>query len=339
MTQPSIVEAMQERGFYPHRPQEVKMMQTHISWVFLAGELVYKVKKPVNYGFLDFSTLEKRRFYCQREVELNSRLSREIYLGVVPLVLEDGEWRLGSPNEMESASEYAVLMKRIPDEGLLQNLIMRGKVPPSAMEKVARVVAEFHSKADTSPEIAAFGTPEGFKVNTDENFAQTEEYVGISISPEAFKLIRERTEAFYDSKGWLMEKRAKEGRVVDCHGDLHCQHVCFWDDKVIIFDCIEFNERFRYGDVACEVAFLAMDLDFLMQTELAKGFVEHYINFSGDTELKELLPFYLCYRAYVRGKVESFRIKDEATPFTERMNALLRAQRYFFLAERYAREM
>jgi len=199
-------------------------------------------------------------------------------------------------------------------------------------------VAEFHTKAESNSEIASFGTPELFKVNTDENFSQTEGFIGISISNEAFGLIQEKTNRFYQNKGKLMEKRAREHRVVDCHGDLHSQHICLLEDQVVIFDCIEFNQRFRYGDVASEVAFLAMDLEFLMQKELADSFVEHYIGFSGDKELRELLPFYLCYRAYVRGKVESFRINDHDTPFAERMNALLRAQRYFFLAEGYARE-
>ncbi len=339
MNRPSLVEAMQKEEFYPHHPAEVRMVQTHISWVFLADELVYKVKKPVNYGFLDFSTLEKRLFYCREEVRLNSRLSKEIYLGVVPLILEQDRWRLGKEEEIEEAKEYAVLMKRIPDDRLLNNLISENDVPSNAMETIARTVAEFHSKAERSQEIAAFGMPEAFKVNTDENFAQTEEFVGTSISKEAFELIKEKTNAFYEKKGYLMEKRAKEGKVVDCHGDLHSQHICLWEHKVIIFDCIEFNQRFRYGDVASEVAFLAMDLQFLMQDRLSKEFVEHYIRFSGDREIEEILPFYLCYRAYVRGKVESFRINDPHTPFSERMNALLRAQRYFFLAEEYAKRM
>lgn len=338
MEQPSIVNAMNRREFYPHNPNEVKMVQTHISWVFIAGELVYKVKKPVNYGFLDFSTLERRRFYCEQEVILNSRLSKDIYLGVVPLILEHGLWRLGDSAEMENASEYAVLMKRIPDNRLLHNMVANGNVPEDSMERIAKVVADFHAGAESNPEIASFGTPEIFRVNTDENFAQTEEFIGISISESAFKLIRESTNRFYQEKGSLMKKRAQEHRVVDCHGDLHSQHICLLKDQVVIFDCIEFNQRFRYGDVASEVAFLAMDLEFFMRKDLARSFVEHYIGFSGDNELQELLPFYLCYRAYVRGKVESFRINDQETPFAERMNALLRAQRYFFLAEAYVRE-
>ncbi len=339
MAQPPLVEAMLRRDFYPHCPDKVEMVQTHISWVFLAGELVYKVKKPVDYGFLDFSTPERRRFYCQREVELNARLSKDVYLGVVPILLENGGWRLGDAGEMDEASDYAVLMKRIPEEGLLQNLIAKRQVPENAMERVAKVVSNFHARAETGSEIARFGTPEGFRVNTDENFAQTEEFVGISISRPTFELIKNSTERFYKTKGHLMEKRAKNGRVVDCHGDLHSQHICLMDDEVVIFDCIEFNERFRYGDVASEVAFLAMDLDFLMQHGLATRFVDAYIGFSGDEELRELLGFYLCYRAYVRGKVESFRINDEDIPFSEKMSALLRAQRYFFLAEEYARRM
>jgi aminoglycoside phosphotransferase family enzyme len=339
MGKPLLVEAMQKREFYPHEPSEIKMVQTHISWVFITDELVYKVKKPVNYGFLDFSTLEKRRFYCEEEVRLNSRLSKEIYLGVVPILFEDDQWRLGETSEIDKADEYAVLMKRIPDNRLLNNLIVEGTVPKGSMIRVARVMAEFHARAERSAEIASFGRPDTFKVNTDENFAQTEEFIGVSISKEAFVFIKEKTEAFYLSKGHLMEKRADEGKVVDCHGDLHSQHICLWDHKVIIFDCIEFNQRFRYGDVASEIAFLAMDLEFLMQKPLATEFIEHYIELSGDNEIEEVLPFYLCYRAYVRGKVESFRINDQSTPFDERMNSLLRAQRYFFLAERYAREL
>ncbi len=335
---PSLMEKMLDPSFYPGSPEKVEHIQTHISHIFLTDDRVYKVKKPVNFGFLDYSTLEKRILFSFEEVKLNSRLSPQIYLGVRGLGLREGEWTWIDPPD-ERIEEVAVEMIRLPWEGMLKNMVMEDRVPPDTMEKIARKVAHFHRETPWDPHLSHLGTPQGFKKNTEENFEQTREFLGLSISPRDWEFINEQTEEFYKKKGNLMEERAKAGLIKDCHGDLHCQHICLWKGEVYIYDCIEFNQRFRYGDIASEVAFLIMDLEFLMRPDLARDFLEHYLRENPDPTLKEVLPFYQCYRAFVRGKVESFLLNDPAIPKEKKQEALLRAHRYFFLARKYAEEM
>ncbi len=335
---PTLLRRMLDPGFYPHTTTQVQHIQTHISHIFLTDHRAYKVKKPVNFGFLDFSTLESRIHFSHREVALNSRLSPEIYLGVRGMGRIHGQWRWMDPLD-KGVEEVAVEMLLLPKEGFLSYLIMKGQVPPEAMRKIAMKVAHFHDQAPAEPSMATLGTPEGFRKNTEENFSQTMEFIGLSISRRQWELIREKTEAFYETKGHIMEERARRGLVRDCHGDLHTQHICLWKDKVYIFDCIEFNDRFRYGDVASEVAFLMMDLDFLMRPQLADAFLTHYLRERQDETLREVLGFYKCYRAFVRGKVESFCLRDPEISHEAKHQALLRAHRYFSLAENYTEEM
>ncbi len=335
---PSLLERLLDPSFYPVPTRKVEHLQTHISHLFLTHERAYKVKKEVNFGFLDYSTLEKRRAFAFKEVELNSRLSPHIYLGVWGLGRRGGEWEWMPPREPE-VEEVAVEMVRLPQEGMLKEMVMEDRVPPNTMAKIARKVARFHEEALEDPNFTSLGTPQGFKKNTDENFHQTKEFVGITISPWDLEFIKDKTEEFYRRRGTLMEERAMQGLVKDCHGDLHSQHICLWEGRVYIYDCIEFNERFRYSDVASEVAFLTMDLEFLSVPHLAQEFLEHYLKERPDTTLREILPFYQCYRAFVRGKVESFLLKDPAIPKRKKLEALLRAHRYFFLARRYAEVM
>lgn len=325
-----ILRFLSEPASYPHRPPRVEVVQTHISAIFLAGHLVYKVKKPVNLGFLDFTTLERRRHFCQEEVRLNRRLCPEVYLGVEVIGRTNGALSLGRGEPVE----YAVVMRRLPQDRMMDALLARGELTPRMVEDVAACLADFHERAATDERIAAFGRPEAIRVNTDENFAQTERYRGRLLSPQQFSDIRRFTEAFLERRE-LFEERIRRGRVRDGHGDLHLQHICL-ADRIYIFDCIEFNERFRYGDVAVDLAFLLMDLDFHDRPDLARLLERRYQELSGDRALGEMLPFYKCYRAYVRGKVEGFRSEDPRVPPEQRREAQERARRYFQLAHRYA---
>jgi aminoglycoside phosphotransferase family enzyme len=335
---PSLLEKMLDPSFYPLYSTKVEHIQTHISHIFLTDNRAYKIKKSVDFGFLDYSSLEKRIAFSHKEVELNSRLSPEIYLDVKGLGRVEGTWSWLDPDD-NRVEEVAVEMVRLPHDTMLKTLILEHRVPSKAMEKIANKIAHFHKGSPSNPSISYLGTPASFKENTDENFEQTEEFRCISISTQDWEYIKAKTEEFYQKKGKLMEERSQQGMVKDCHGDLHCEHICLWKDEVYIYDCIEFNQRFRCGDTASEVAFLTMDLEFLMRNDLAQYFLEHYLSETGDQTLKEVLPFYQCYRAFVRGKVESFRIKDSAIPMREKHQALLRAHRYFFLAIKYSREM
>ncbi|MGB5925652.1 MAG: gluconokinase [Dehalococcoidia bacterium] len=330
-TLPSTVEALLKSQAYPHRPQRIELVQTQMSFIFLAGEYVYKIKKPVNLGYLDYTTLEKRHFFCRQEVELNRRLCPDAYLAVVPIVEKKGELRIEGQGQ---AVEYAVKMKQLPQDRMMDVLLPRGRVTLEMVAGVAEKLVSFHQKAETNQKIAAFGRLDVIRQNTDENFAQTEKYIGTSITAEEYQHIKNYTDNFVDSNASLFDKRVREGRIRDCHGDLHAAHVCF-TDGICIYDCIEFNERFRYSDVASEIAFLAMDLDRYQRAGLSRYLVNTYMGLSHDEELLKLLDFYKCYRAYVRGKVESFKLDDPYIPEEEKAKVLTAARSYFQLAESY----
>ncbi len=328
---PLTVEALLKPQAYPHRPQKIELVQTQMSCVFLTDEYVYKIKKPVNLGYLDYTTLERRHFFCQQELELNRRLCPGAYLAVVPIVEENDGLRIEGQGE---AIEYAVKMRQLPQDRMMDVLLPLGQVTPEMVGSVAEKLVSFHGKAETSPDIAAFGGLDVIRHNCDENFAQTEKYVGLTILRAKYERIKGYTDDFIRSNARLFEKRVIEGRIRDCHGDLHAAHVCFTDD-ICIYDCIEFNDRFRYSDVASEVAFLAMDLDRYRQAGLSRHLVNTYVGLGHDEELLRLLNFYKCYRAYVRGKVEGFKLDDPLISQAEKAKALEAARGYFQLAESY----
>jgi len=309
-----------------------------MSFILLTGEYVYKIKKPVNLGYLDYTTLEKRHFFCQQELELNRRLCPDAYLAVVPITMSlRGAKRRSNLLRIEGqgkAIEYAVKMKQLPQDRMMDVLLPRGQVTPEMVARVAEKLVGFHQRAETNQKIAAFGGLDVIRHNCDENFAQTEKYIGTSITAEEYQHIKNYTNNFVDSNAGLFDKRVREGKIRDCHGDLHAAHVCFTGD-ICIYDCIEFNDRFRYSDVASEVAFLAMDLDRYQQAGLSRHLVNTYVGLSHDEGLLKLLDFYKCYRAYVRGKVESFKLDDPYIPEEEKAKLLTVAQSYFQLAESY----
>jgi len=330
--QKQVVEALMKPEAYDEEPGKIELTQTHISFVFLTRNFVYKVKKAVDLGFLDFTTLEKRRFFCEKELELNRRLCEDMYLEVVPInksniIKIKGE---GKP------IEYAVKMKRMPQEKMMNKLLEENKVNSKLIDEIAKIIAEFHSKAETNRRISEFGSLAIIETNWKENFEQTQEFVSKTISMKDFKFIRERIDDFMKRNVSFFEKRMAERRVRDCHGDIHSGNI-FVTDRIYIFDAIEFNERFRYSDVASDIAFLAMDLDFKGRTDLSSFFVEKYVKYSGDQELTKLLPFYKCYRAYVRGKVISFKLQDPNVGSEEKSTAMKEAKAYFKQASAYAK--
>jgi aminoglycoside phosphotransferase family enzyme len=332
--QKEVVDALLAPDAYPKDAGKIELIQTHISFVFLTKNYVYKVKKAVNFGFLDFSTLDKRRAFCEKELELNRRLCPEIYLEVVPITKSKSIKINGNGETIE----YALKMKRLPQERIMTILLKENKVDTKTIGNIARIVAEFHSKAQTSPRISEFGSLKIVKTNWDENFAQTKKYVNQTISLSEFTFIQTKINNFMEKNKSLFESRVADKRIRDCHGDLHSGNI-FITDKICIFDAIEFNDRFRYSDVAADVAFLAMDLDFQQRSDLADYFIEQYIGYSKDQQLTQLLAFYKCYRAYVRGKVISFRLDDPNIKSEEKACATNEAQAYFKLAFEYAKKL
>lgn len=331
---PELIQAMLAPRVYPDPPERVELVQTQISFVLLAGDYVYKIKKPVDMGFLDFTTLEKRLFYCNKEIELNRRLCADAYLGVIPVSKENGRIAVEGDGE---AIEYAVKMKRLPTEAMMDVLLTNNRVTPEMLDRVAQRLVEFHQGAEVNAEIDAFGRLEMITTTTlTENFKQTEKYVDIIISREKYNYLKDYTAGFLKANAPLFEKRVTAGKIKDCHGDLHAAHICL-TDKICIYDCIEFIDRLRYTDVAAEVAFLAMDLDHYGRSDLSDYFIKAYVETSGDTEIMELLSFYKSYRAYVRGKVNCFQYDDPYISDAEKDKIVANARSYFELAESYTR--
>jgi hypothetical protein len=318
---------------YGHGPDRVELVETHISWVFLAGDLVFKVKKPVDFGFLDFSTPDKRHHFCQEEVRLNRRLAPDIYLDVVAVVQgRDGRLAVNLPGP---TVDFAVMMKRLPDHGLMSERLDQGLVFPETMDDLAGLLADFYNRAETGGPIDQFGRAVMIKHNTDEDSWQTVPYVGTALSGERYDHIKAYNDRFLREASALLDRRVADGFIRDCHGDLHLGNICL-GEKIWIFDCIEFNENFRYSDVASDLAFLAMDLDFRGRSDLGRRLVDRYVELSGDKEIFLVLDFYKCYRAYVRGKINCLAHDQQGLCSAEKDRALDLARRYFDLAYTYA---
>lgn len=327
-----LIKELLDPDAYPERPSNVTLLQTHISYLLFTPDHVYKIKKPVDFGFLDFTTIEKRLLYCTEEVRLNRILAPAVYLGVVPVGLKNGRAAMEATGP---PVEWAVKMRRLDEGSVLSNILASGTIAEATIERIGRIIAEFHKGAFTDPRISGFGSPEIISRNTSENFSQTERYVGQAISREAFDAIRSYTERFISSNTPLFLERASSGRVRDCHGDLHCDHISI-EDGIEIFDCIEFNERFRYSDVVADIAFLSMDLDFRNRADLARVLDDAYFTSTGDTDGKRLMGFYKCYRAFVRAKVDCLKSDEDEVPPVERLRAFLSARLHFRLARLYS---
>lgn len=337
-TLPPFVQFLLRPESYAHPVDRVELVQTHISYVFLAGDFVYKFKKPVNFGFLDFSDLAKRQFYCEQELLLNRRLCPNIYLGLVQIQQESESFSLISSDDAQGAGaaiEYGVQMRRMPEERMMLNLIRTGTLKKSHIEALVAVLVPFYQNAAGGSGIDNFGKAEAVAVNVLENFDQTRDFIGQgALSQAQFEAISSYARGVLADTS-RFQKRIDAGRIRDCHGDLYSANICL-AEKPYIYDCIEFNQRFRYCDVASDVAFLAMDLDYHGLETLSQHFIEHFVTASEDAALADMLDFYKCYRAYVRGKIGLFTASDKGVDEGLRRQSLENAARYFKLAEQYA---
>jgi hypothetical protein len=327
----TMVRSLLRPEAYPDQVASVELVETHISYLFLTGQHVYKVKKAVDYGFLDFTTREQRRYYCHHEVALNRRLSPRVYLGVVEVKRAGEEFSFGGSGD---TVDYAVKMVQLPKERAMTHLLQQGRISEADIRRLAVKIGGFHRGAETGPEITHLGDWAAVDHNISENFQQTERFVGTCLAPAEFDDLRAYSRAFLDQKKGLFDQRAAEGRIKDGHGDLHTAQI-FLENGISIIDCIEFNNRFRYSDVAEDIAFLAMDLDYHHRPDLSQLFVLAYIEESEDDGVVGLLDFFKVYRAYVRGKVNSFRLDDAQLSAGEREQVLTSAQSYFRLAHSY----
>ncbi len=303
--------------------------------VFLAGDFAYKVKKPLDLGFLDFTTLARRRIACEEEVHLNRRLAPAVYLGVVPVARRrGGGLHVGGEGP---AVEYAVEMRRLPEEATLLSRLGRGELGEGLVETLARRLADFHRRAGSGPEVARQARFEVVARNARENFEQIRPFRGRTVSDPVWERLRRLTEAELARHRGLIEARARPGVARDTHGDLHLDHVYAFPDRpapgdLVIVDCIEFNVRYRYADPVSDLAFLVMDLRYHGRDDLATALVRAYFEAAGDESGRPLLPHYTAYRAVVRGKVESLALGAEEIPPEQRRQHRQRARAHFLLA-------
>jgi hypothetical protein len=306
-----VVEELRRSEAYSHSVGEVGFLETHISLLFFAGERVYKVKKPVDLGFLDFTTLERRRHFCEEELRLNRRLAARVYLGVVPVTrCEDGHLRVGGSGEVV---EWALEMVRLPERRMLKSLLDRGEIDNEQINSTASLLVEFHEKCATGPGVDEYGSSEAVRAIVEENFdvlggpldgasAEGSPDVGV-ISPRQLAFLRQRSRDFLARRWGLFDRRVRNGRIREGHGDLHAGNICHLEDGIVAYDCIEFSPRFRCGDVACDLAFLTMDLDYRGYPAFSEYLSRSYARLAADKELPELETFYKGYRAMVRAKV------------------------------------
>ncbi len=334
-TLPALIEQMLEPGFYPHEVTEsIQLIQTHVSYVLLTGDYAYKLKKPVNFGFLDFSTLEKRQHFCQEELRLNQRGAGELYLEVLPITLVGEQYQLGGTGE---AAEYVLKMRQFPQESLLSTFFEQGKLNETHLDELGRVVAQYHAHAQTNDYIRGFGEVSNVRAAFDENYQQTEKYIGGPQTQAQFTQTKEYTDRFFAERPELFASRIHNDYIRECHGDLHLRNIALWHDKILLFDCIEFNEPFRFVDVMYEVAFTVMDVEARGRKDLGNAFLNTYVEQTGDWEGLELLPLYLSRQAYVLAKVTSFLLDDPSVPAAVKQEARKTAGEYYKQAWEYTK--
>jgi len=328
-----VVQALLNPKAYDENVKHIKTVQTYHSYIFLTGKYAYKIKKPVKYSYFDFTTLQKRKATLEKEIELNKRTSKGIYVKVLPIKKMDGKIKIGGRGKI---IEYVLKMREMPQETIMAKLLEKNKVDKKIIEKIAKIIADFHLKAKTSKRIDRFGSLKVIQFNWDENFKQTKAFKNKTITEEQFNFIEEKIYSFIDENRKLFEKRILEKKIRDCHGDLYSDSI-FISDKIYIFDAVEFNDRFRFSDVTSDIAFLAMDLDAKGRPDLSEHLIQKYIELTKDFELEKLLNFYKCYRAYVRGKVNSFKSIDISVGEKKQTEEL--AKKYFDLCYKYAAEL
>ncbi|WP_349431612.1 AAA family ATPase [Methylomarinum sp. Ch1-1] len=329
-TLPTLIRSLQNPELYPHPIVRFSLIETHISWVLLTGSYAYKIKKPLNLGFLDFSTLEKRRHFCQEELRLNGRLAPDIYLEVV--AIGGGEER-PQLNSEGPAIEYAVKMRQFEPDQTFDRLLQRQQLTTDVIIKTAQIIASFHEHITKAPKKSEFGSPTAVMRPVRENFAQIRQQSAITMTAELEQLA-DWSEREYARNLELFDQRKHNGFIRECHGDLHLGNIAFIDGRIVPFDGIEFNPSLYWIDVISEVAFLVMDLTDKQRPDLAYRFLNEYLQHGGDYAGLKLLPFYLTYRAMVRAKVSAIRASQVST--TEpRQKAVSDYRDYLQLARHY----
>lgn len=328
-----LIEFLQKPDSYSQQPWGIEIIHTHASILAIASPYVYKFKKQFDFGFMDFRSLDARKENCLRELELNSRLCSHIYLEVLPLYEEKGALTF-SPGG--TIVDYALKMRQLPDGYFFHQLLQRKLLNTHMLEQVLQRLKSFYEQQTPGPTITTYGDIAHLRQNTDDNFKSLWKMDKALIQPEALEAIQQDVNRFYLRQAALLEKRMEEGRIRDCHGDLHLDHIHMQDDRLCIFDCIEFSDRFRYTDVAADIAFLAMDLDFAGRPDLSAFVSNCMAALLQDPDMLKLMDYYKSYRACVRAKVEGIRAEQTELSEAEKTGCSHKTQRYVRLALHYS---
>jgi aminoglycoside phosphotransferase family enzyme/shikimate kinase len=339
MADQELIEQLRRPEVYPHAVEKVELLSTHISWLLFAGEFVYKLKQPVKLEFLDYRSLESRRHFCEEEVRLNRRLARETYLGVVPIArVRDGSLRVEGSGE---TVEWAVKMVRLPAERMLDALLDSGRFGREQLDPLARLLERFHERAETGEGVDEHGLPDAVASKVLDNLAQTSSFLRgdgrrpAVLSEPLHGFLERRAREFLDGHRELMLRRVRDGRIREGHGDLHAGNICLTESGIVVYDCIEFSRALRCGDVASDLAFLAMDLDYRGYFRMSDELVARYAALARDDELVGLTRFYKSYRAVVRAKVAALTADSEEADSELAASKHREARRYFQLAASY----
>ncbi len=324
-----IVEALKNPSAYPHPVERIELKETHISWVFLTGDYAYKIKKNVKFNVVDYSSLEKRKLFTEKELALNKRLCEPLYLSVVKIVKESGKIKISDAGE---AIEYALKMKELPQDKLLSSMLERGDVGKELIEKIAKVMVEFFNRTNGSDNRIVNNFIELKKKFWESCFTSVREFHAPHLE------IERKVHEFFERNAGLLEKRIEENMVKDLHGDAHSRNIFIDGNNIYIYDCIEFDDELRHEDIAYEVSALSMDLDFHDRRDLAQHYIDTYLRLSGDNDAIKLFPFYLCYWAYVRGMVTGFQATNEQDA-EEKQELQETSEKYFQLASHYAEDL
>ena len=335
MDQNIFLKEIQNPKTYDQSLDKIDLIQTHISYVIITDRFVYKIKKPVDFGFLNFSTLELRKKFCYEEIKLNKRLCDRLYIDVVTLTKKvDKSLEINGEGDI---IDYAVRMNKFSQDKLMSFLLKNSQISKKHLDNLCSILLDFYNSYPADDEITSYGSPESVKKNIDENFEQTQNMINITIPEEMFNNIKKANNVFFKNKKELFKLRMKNGFIHDCHGDLHSGNIVIDNQGICVFDCIEFNKRFRYIDVASDIGFLAMDLDYNNHPFYSSFIISKYIEISNDKNILKLINFYKSYRAFVRGKVGGFQLNDPQIKKIDKEKIITSTRKYFELSHYYSK--
>lgn len=334
MADQNLIQKLLNPQAHKNPVKNLNLIETHISWVILTGDFVYKIKKPVDFEFLNYTTLEKRKFYCEEEIRLNQMLAPELYLGVVPITGTNENPMIEGEGPI---LDYALKMREFSQDALFSKLLNENKLTPELIDETAKMIAQFHEKIPAASADSVFGTPEHVHAPVIQNFDQIRPMLNDAQDLQQLQQLQEWSDEQFKRYKAIFAQRKANGFIRECHGDIHLGNIILLNNQPKLFDAIEFNDDFRWTDTIADIAFLAMDLCDHQQHAYAQRLLNTYFNTTGDYEGLLILPYYAAYRAIVRAKVSLFRIFSGVTA-EEEMAIRKKYRNLMALAQNYTQQ-